>query len=104
MAETADTPEPYISDDAPRGTESALHAELDPLVNPEEAGEGNPGTRPGSRSLRKQRWNTLTEMFADLKSACKEEETVVGLEMGYIIPVGKHPIASLSRSVIRRTQ
>ena len=92
MAETADTPEAYIAADAPSNTESTLNRIADSLVNPEEAGEQHPGSRPGSQELRKERWDELVELFHSLKKEYEDDDHVAGLKMGYIHGIGDHPI------------
>ncbi|WP_440009057.1 hypothetical protein [Halomicrococcus sp. SG-WS-1] len=107
MSETADKPEPYIADSAPEDTANALHSVIDPLLNPEDAGDHPPGIRAGSQEHRKERWVWLTETFATLQSEYRSNDRVLGLEIGYFYGVGDHPIglavATSTQGILNRT-
>ena len=82
MTETASTPDPYIDDSAPAGLEVDLHIVIDPMVLPKEAGEDDPGTRPGSQELRNEKWEQLHSIFDDLREETGPDDGILGIEIG----------------------
>lgn len=117
MAETADKPEPYLADGASKDILTALRLVIDPLVNPEEAGDIDPGMRPGSQELRKERWDRLVAIFTRLRDEYQRNERVFGLEVGYFNGEDEHPIGiavaidthdivkgTIPESLLQRTQ
>jgi len=81
MSETVDTPDEYVADDL----ETALLVQdgIDALVNPGEAGQANPGHRPGTKEQRAERWDRLTDLFTELRDEIKEYDHVLKMKLGY---------------------
>ena len=79
MGDTANKPDDYVSEDAP---EFSIHAPLDKLVNPEEAGEQS-HPRYEQETVR-NRWETLTTEFKKLKGKLRHKRTVYALQIGWL--------------------